>query len=91
MLNECQEESEHSLDLDRLDSLFEAGEDAAEQVARLDRVMRAIGKSGLGYFQGLNCILIVLLGYFSDEVAYWVALALIHKTESIHDDPQLYE
>lgn len=91
LLNESyQEESEHSLDLDRLESLFLPEEDATQQVARVDKVMRVINMSGVGYFQGLNSIIIVLVSLFPDEISYWIAMMLIHKTENLNENPEIY-
>lgn len=52
--------------------------------------MRVINMSGVGYFQGLNSIIIVLVSLFPDEISYWIAMMLIHKTENLNENPEIY-
>jgi hypothetical protein len=56
----------------------------------VDKVMRVINMSGVGYFQGLNSIIIVLVSLFPDEISYWIAMMLIHKTENLNENPEIY-
>lgn len=57
------------MDLDRTQSFFNIDDDIECQVAKLDRVMRALNSS-IPYFQGMNSIVAVLLSYFTEEQTF---------------------
>ena len=94
-LSACEEESEHSLDLDRTESFFHT--DASEivdktcQVAKLDRIMKALTASAVPYSQGINSIVANLISFFEEETAFWVIIFLIKKTHHIHNNCQVYQ
>ena len=67
-LSAYEEESEHSLDLDRTESFFHTDlseiVDKTCQVAKLDRIMKALTASGIPYSQGVNSIVAKLISFF---------------------------
>ena len=94
-LSQYEEESEHSLDLDRTESFFHCDSseiaDRTCQVAKLDRIMKALTASSVPYSQGINSVVAKLLSFFEEETAYWVTIFLLKKTKNIHNNLEVYQ
>jgi hypothetical protein len=52
--------------------------------------MKALIASGISYFQGLNSMIIVLLGLFNNDTIYWLIHLLLHRSKNLQNFPSIY-